>query len=202
LRHLERGRGQRRALRKRNALPILSIVGYTNVGKSTLLNALTNSGVDTENLLFATLDPTSRRLRFPREMEVILTDTVGFIHDLPEELVAAFRATLAELEDADLLIHVVDVSNPGFEEQMDAVHRILSDLKLDGIPRLLVFNKADLADPGAVEALCRRFDAVAVSALRPDTLPPLIHRAQRMLWKSFQKAEAGPKPGFAAHASS
>ncbi len=202
LRHLERGRGQRRALRKRNALPILSIVGYTNVGKSTLLNALTNSGVDAQNLLFATLDPTSRRLRFPREMEVILTDTVGFIHDLPEELVAAFRATLAELEDADLLIHVVDVSNPGFEEQMDAVHRILSDLKLDGIPRLLVFNKADLADPGAVEALCRRFDAVAVSALRPDTLPPLIDRAQRMLWKTFQKAEAGPKPGFAAHASS
>ncbi|MFQ5692024.1 MAG: GTPase HflX [Nitrospinota bacterium] len=195
VRALDRGRTQRRALRRRNALPILSIVGYTNVGKSTLLNALTHSGVNVENLLFATLDPTSRRLRFPRDMEVILTDTVGFIHDLPQELMAAFRATLAELEDADLLIHMVDPSNPRFEEQMEAVHRILTDLGLQEIPRLLAFNKIDLLDPATVRALCERHDAVGVSALDPETLKPLIARAQRMLWKKFRRTAPEPDAG-------
>ncbi len=192
LRALDRGRSQRRTLRRRNKLPILSIVGYTNVGKSTLLNTLTHSGVDVEDLLFATLDPTTRRLRFPREMEVILTDTVGFLHDLPRELMAAFRATLAELEDADLLIHLVDVSNPRFEEQMAAVHRILCELELHEIPRLLVLNKTDLVDPAIVRSLCRRYDAIGISAIHPETLTPLITRAQRILWKKFRKAESKP----------
>jgi GTP-binding protein HflX len=190
LRALDRGRSQRRALRKRNRLPILSIVGYTNAGKSTLLNALTQSHVDAKDILFATLDPTSRRLRFPEEMEVLLTDTVGFIHHLPQELMTAFRATLAELEDADLLIHVIDVSNPGFESQMEAVHRILQELQLHEIPRLLVMNKIDLVDTAPVESVCRRYDAVGVSALDPQTLTPLISRAQRILWKKFRRAES------------
>ncbi|MFQ5911708.1 MAG: GTPase HflX [Nitrospinota bacterium] len=201
LQGLDRGRSQRRARRRRNELPILSIVGYTNVGKSTLLNALTHSRVGTEDLLFATLDPTSRRLRFPQEMEVILTDTVGFIHDLPQELMAAFRATLAELEDADLLIHLVDVSNPRFEEQMAAVQRILLELGLDEIPRLLVFNKTDLVDPCTVQAQTRRFDAVGISALHPETLTPLIARAQRMLWKKFRKADSASRPAVATQAT-
>lgn len=201
LRALDRGRSQRRTLRRRGGLPILSIVGYTNVGKSTLLNAMTHSHVDVQDLLFATLDPTTRRLRFPEEMEVILTDTVGFIHDLPQELMAAFRATLAELADADLLIHVVDVSNPRFEEQMEAVHRILSDLEIHETPRLLAFNKTDLVDPAVAEALCRRYDAVGISALHPETLTPLIARAQRILWKKFRKpGEPHRDPTLAAQA--
>ena len=201
LRHLQRGRSQRRTLRKKNQLPILSIVGYTNVGKSTLLNTMTQSVVDAEDRLFATLDPTTRRVRFPEEMEVILTDTVGFIYDLPEELMAAFRATLAELEDADVLIHLVDISNPQFEEQMDAVHRILGQLKLDEMPRLLVFNKIDRSDPVTVEKLCHRYEAIGISAIKPETLTPLIEQAQRTLLKKFEKAKAGANPGLATQLS-
>ena len=201
LRHLQQGRSQRRALRKKNQLPILSIVGYTNVGKSTLLNTMTQSVVDAEDRLFATLDPTTRRVRFPEEMEVILTDTVGFIYDLPEELMAAFRATLVELEDADVLIHLVDISNPQFEDQVDAVHRILGQLKLDEMPRLLVFNKIDRSDPPTVEKLCLRYEAIGISAIKSETLTPLIKQAQRILLKKFEKAKAGANPGLAAQPS-
>ena len=110
-------RFRRRAQRRKKDLPVLSLVGYTNAGKSTLLNTLTNSDILAEDKLFATLDPTSRRLRFPHELEVIITDTVGFIRDLPDDLVQAFMATLEELGEADLLVHVVDVSNSGFRQR-------------------------------------------------------------------------------------
>ena len=143
LKSLSKGRKQRRQKRARSDLPIVSIVGYTNAGKSTLLNALTQSKVLTEDLLFATLDTSTRRLRFPMEREVIITDTVGFIRKLPKSLFGAFTATLEELEDADLLMHVVDVSNPRFEQQIKSVEQILSDLGLGMIPRLLVLNKID-----------------------------------------------------------
>ncbi|HCF57832.1 MAG TPA: GTPase HflX, partial [Myxococcales bacterium] len=142
-------RAVRRRQRNRRDLPVISIVGYTNAGKSTLLNALTCSEVLVENKLFATLDPTSRRLRFPRDREVIITDTVGFIRDLPKDLVNAFRATLEELLDADLLLHVVDASDPAFPEQIRAVETILGDLGLLSTPRVLVFNKSDRADAAA-----------------------------------------------------
>src|SRR5439155_15535652 len=132
---LSRDREVRRAQRNRRELPVISIVGYTNAGKSTLLNALTQSNVLAENRLFATLDPTSRRLRFPREHEVIITDTVGFIRDLPRDLVAAFRATLEELEDASLLLHVVDAADAARDEQIEAVERILTSLGLHEKPR-------------------------------------------------------------------
>ena len=134
--HLAKGGWQRRAKRRKQGLPICSIVGYTNAGKSTLLNALTESAVTVEDKLFATLDTASRRLRFPREREVIITDTVGFIRDLPPSLLGAFRSTLEELEDADFLLHVIDVSNPRFEEQMAAVEALLQELELQHIPLL------------------------------------------------------------------
>jgi GTP-binding protein HflX len=181
--------GQSRSLRRkqRNArgLPVLSIVGYTNAGKSTLLNALTDSAVLAEDKLFATLDPTSRRLRFPRDREVIITDTVGFIRDLPPDLVNAFRATLEELTDADVLLHVADASDPRHEEQIAAVEQILGGLglELEGKRRVLVFNKADRLAPGAAAALAGAHrDAAAVSAVTREGLPDLLTRCERLLW--------------------
>jgi GTP-binding protein HflX len=172
-------RAVRRRQRNRRDLPVISIVGYTNAGKSTLLNALTCSEVLVENKLFATLDPTSRRLRFPRDREVIITDTVGFIRDLPKDLVNAFRATLEELLDADLLLHVVDASDPAFPEQIRAVETILGDLGLLSTPRVLVFNKSDRADAAA---LAGHEEGVAVSALQRSGLHGLLERAERVLW--------------------
>lgn len=179
---LARGRLQRRQRRIRAEVPIVSIVGYTNAGKSTLLNALTQSKVFTENLLFATLDTSTRRLRFPMEREVIITDTVGFIRKLPKSLLGAFKATLEELEDADLLLHVVDLSNPRFEDHIQAVERILGELELDRIPRLLVFNKTDQVPPEEIAPLCRRFEAVPVSALDRSSFDGLLAELQRRFW--------------------
>ena len=182
LKNLSKGRLQRRQRRIRSGVPIISIVGYTNAGKSTLLNALTQSEVFTEDLLFATLDTSSRRLRFPMEREVIITDTVGFIRKLPKSLIGAFRATLEELQDADMLLHVVDVSNPRFEEHIAAVEKILDDLDLGMIPRQLVFNKMDLVSVQQVKALCRRFDALAVSARDRKTFEPLLEMLEGRFW--------------------
>jgi GTP-binding protein HflX len=179
---LSRNRSLRRKQRNERSLPVLSIVGYTNAGKSTLLNALTASEVLVEDKLFATLDPTSRRLRFPRDREVIITDTVGFIRDLPEDLVDAFRATLEELYDADLLLHVVDASDPRHDQQIQAVETILRDLELDGKPRLLVFNKADRIPAGEAGAIAHRRDGVAISAVTRDGLQTLLHRCDRILF--------------------
>jgi GTP-binding protein HflX len=174
MKHLAEARRQRKARRVRHEIPIVSIIGYTNAGKSTLLNALTRSETFVEDKLFATLDTASRRLRFPREREIVITDTVGFIRDLPKDLMAAFRATLEELEDADLLLHVVDISNSRFEQQITAVERILSDLNLGEKSRLLVFNKIDRADRDEVRNLAARFDAVTVSAVDSRTFGPLL----------------------------
>lgn len=181
--HLSTARRQRKGRRVESHIPIVSIVGYTNAGKSTLLNSLTKSSVRTEDLLFATLDTASRRLRFPREREVIVTDTVGFIKELPEDLLGAFRATLDELRDAHLLLHVVDISNPRFEQQMDSVGKILKELELEDIPTMLVFNKMDKVDPQEVKALCQRFGAVAISAIFPESLTPLLAAMEERLWK-------------------
>jgi GTP-binding protein HflX len=178
---LSRQRDVRRRRRRDADLPVLSIVGYTNAGKSTLLNALTNSEVEAEDKLFMTLDPTSRRLRFPREGEVIVTDTVGFLSDLPPDLVTAFRATLEELADADLLLHVVDASDPRLDEKFAAVETLLADLGLEEHERLVVLNKADLLPRDRAAALARRFDGIAVSALARTGFGRLIAAAENRL---------------------
>ena len=180
---LSKHRGVRREARHKNAMPIVSIVGYTNVGKSTLLNALTGSDVVVANMLFATLDPTSRRLRFPREHEAIITDTVGFIRDLPPDLLTAFRATLEELESADLLLHVVDIADPDRQDKVVAVHEILDELQLGGIPRIMVYNKADLVPPFEAMALARSVDGVAVSAKDKIGLDKLVAAVGKRLWQ-------------------
>ena len=178
---LSRQRDLRRRRRREEGVPVLSIIGYTNAGKSTLLNAMTGSEVESADQLFMTLDPTSRRLRFPREGEVVITDTVGFIADLPPDLVAAFRATLEELADADLLLHVVDAADPRLEQKLESVERLLTELNLEEIPRLLVLNKTDLLEPYEADALARRFNGVAVSAARRRGLAELVQAAEERL---------------------
>jgi GTP-binding protein HflX len=179
---IEKAREQRRGKRGKMGLPIISIVGYTNAGKSTLLNTLTKSSVFTEDRLFATLDTKSSRLRFPRDTEAIITDTVGFIRDLPRDLFAAFRATLDELHEADILLHVIDISNPNFESHIAAVEKILEELAIIGRPTIRVFNKADrFCDKAMLQNLCQRFCAIAISALNAETLPPLAEKMEAMV---------------------
>ncbi len=170
---VQKNRSQQRSRRSKKGLPVISIIGYTNAGKSTLLNQLTQSRVLAENKLFATLDPSSRRLRFPRDTEVIITDTVGFIRDLPKELMAAFKATLEELENADLLLHVIDISNPRHPDQIRSVETILNELNLSEIPTIRVLNKMDRITPEDRENRVRRLAGIAVSALDRSTLKPL-----------------------------
>ncbi len=182
LKNLSRGRFERRRKRAESGVPIISIVGYTNAGKSTLLNALTRSATLAEDKLFATLDTATRRLRFPRERDAVITDTVGFIKDLPEELFRAFKSTLEEMEDADLLMHVVDLSSPSFEARMATVEKVLDEIGLNTIPRLLVFNKMDLVDAQEAANLAKRFDAVLISATDQRSLEVLLKELEKRLW--------------------
>jgi GTP-binding protein HflX len=163
-------------------VPVLSIVGYTNAGKSTLLRALTKTDVLVEDKMFATLDPVSRRLRFPREREVVITDTVGFIRDLPDELVNAFRATLEELSDATALLHVVDASAPDLERRIEAVRKVIDEIGLSSTPEILVFNQIDRLPEGVGERMAARYEAVAVSALERSGLKELLERVEKELW--------------------
>jgi GTP-binding protein HflX len=189
-------REQRRKERLRREVPALSIVGYTNAGKSTLLNALTASKVLAESRMFATLDPTTRRLRLPREREVIINDTVGFIRDLPPDLLAAFRSTLEEIAGSRLLIHVIDASNSRWQQQIASVDRILTELEVNQIPRLLVFNKADLVDAREMEAMIRHVsiesgsEPIAISATNANSLASLLNRIDETLSVHTLKRES------------
>ncbi len=184
----------RRGNRRRHGLPVVAIVGYTNAGKSTLLNNLTRSSVIAEDALFATLNPVSRRLRFPREREVIVTDTVGFIRSLPPDLKAAFRTTFEELHYADLLLHVIDASCADLDDKLETVNALLAELDLQLKPALLVLNKTDLCAPDEAAGLAQRLDGVAVSALAPETFGPLLEAMEKRLWSESVLKPSCPVP--------
>ena len=187
LESVTRERYRRRAKRRKKDLPVLSLVGYTNAGKSTLLNTLTDSHILAEDKLFATLDPTSRRLRFPEDIEVIVTDTVGFIQHLPDELLQAFKATLEELGEADLLVHIIDISNPCFRDHMTVVEKLFLELKLTDIPCLKVFNKIDkVIDPWPLITEVEK-EGVVISALQRETLMPFLQQAQKLIGKVLDR---------------
>jgi GTP-binding protein HflX len=188
---LGKRREQRRGRRRRTETPVLSVIGYTNAGKTTLFNLLTRSRFDVEEKLFATLDTATRRLRFKtyltpgsRIREVVITDTVGLIKDLPKDLMVAFRPTFDELQESDLLIHLVDINNPCFDDHIEAVNAILYELDLGHIPRLLVFNKEDRLSQEEVEAICGKYDGVSISALRPESLGKFFLALERKLWET------------------
>jgi GTP-binding protein HflX len=168
-------RDTKRANRKRNAVPSVAIVGYTNAGKSSLLNRLTNAGVLVENALFATLDPTVRKAETADGLGYTLADTVGFVRSLPTQLVEAFRSTLEEAADADLILHVVDASHPDPEGQIAAVREVLTEVDARKLPEIVVLNKADAADPFVVERLRQREPRhVVVSARTGQGIPELL----------------------------
>jgi GTP-binding protein HflX len=178
----------RRKRRDSRRIPVVSIVGYTNAGKSTLLNALTQSEVIAENKLFATLDTTTRRLRFPEEREIILADTVGFIRDLPKDLVNAFKATLEELEESDLILHVIDGSDPRVDQKRQAVEGIIEELGLEDYDRLVVINKVDKTPRPMVSALKRVTNGVAVSALEGEGFDTLLEAIEKHLFEGERVA--------------
>lgn len=178
---IRKQRHQQKSKRRRKDLPVISIVGYTNAGKSTLLNTLTQSNIIAANRLFATLDPSSRRLRFPRDKEVIITDTVGFIQNLPKELMEAFHATLEELAEADVILHVIDISNPRYMQQKTSVEQLLKKLNLEKIPTLYVFNKMDRADLNGFDNPWLLNQGTLVSALEKQSLAPLVEKLEAMV---------------------
>ena len=200
--------GERRRLRRsrriERGVPTAAIVGYTNAGKSTLLNRLTESSVTEQDALFATLNPVSRRLRLPQDRDIIITDTVGFIRNLPPELMDAFRTTFEEMAPADLLLHVLDASSPHVDEHYATVQAVLAELGLDHKEIVTVLNKIDRCDPEVLGGLLQRYNAIPISALDSSTFGPLLHAIsarldasavsehdeQAAIFKTGQEAEA------------
>jgi GTP-binding protein HflX len=187
--------GKRRAVerhhRQEAGMPVIALVGYTNAGKSTLLNALSGAGVFVENLLFATLDPTIRRVSLPDGRDILFTDTVGFIRNLPHQLVAAFKATLEEVVGADVLVHVIDANHRQMAEQIDAARRVLADLGCADKPTIMAFNKSDVVpDRERLEERMSRYEhAVAISALTGDGLDALLGLVGERLEQSLVPVE-------------
>lgn len=180
-----RTRQLHRERRKKNNVFQIALVGYTNAGKSTILNKLTNANTLQEDKLFATLDPTTRQLELPSGLDVLLTDTVGFIQDLPTSLVAAFRSTLEGVKEADLILHVVDSHHPDFQVHMEVVDKILRELKAEEIPQLVVFNKADMLTEGSY--LPRADESILISAMRENDLKQLLTRIESFALQSFNE---------------
>ncbi|GJL53615.1 MAG: GTPase HflX [Nitrospirales bacterium] len=186
---VSRSRQQQRNMRSRQAIPVVSLVGYTNAGKSTLLNALTGSSQSAKDRVFETLDTVSRRLYIPDRGEIILTDTVGFIRQLPEDLVAAFHTTLQELKFADVLVHVVDARTPDPDRHIEVVESILAQLGFDTIPRLMVLNKCDLLPADQVEQMCHRYRAVGITATQGETVEDVRQALAHMLNRLDREGE-------------
>ena len=179
---IRKRRQTQRKRRSSSTVPTVALVGYTNAGKSSLLNALTDAEVLVEDKLFATLDPTARRCAMPSGQDIVLADTVGFVRKLPHSLVAAFRASLEEVNQADLLLLVADASHPAVEEHIQTVHEVLEEIQAEGQPMLLVFNKRDVADPARVRELMRGSrPSLAVSARTGEGLPDLLDEIARFL---------------------
>lgn len=180
-------RGRYRARRRRSAIPVVAIVGYTNAGKSTLLNHLSGATVRTGDKLFATLDPTTRRVRLPSGHEALFTDTVGFIQKLPTTVVVAFQATLEEITEADLLLHIVDASHPQAAAQVEAVEETLAELEIDTIPTIIALNKIDLLDGGKLSVDYE--GASAISALTGAGMQELLERTDRELSSTWVRID-------------
>jgi len=180
LKKIKRQRKERRKKRSNQEIPVISIVGYTNAGKSTLLNTLTRSHVTVNNRLFVTLDPTRRRMQLGSK-DAIIADTVGFIKNLPEDLFQAFAATLEELHEADLLIHVADISSPRLQQQIEAVEKTLASLDLTAAPTILALNKVDKIDGEQADRIARNHDAIPISALRPSGLAVLREAIEQII---------------------
>ncbi len=184
LKDLEKSRNIGRAKRKKEALPVVSIIGYTNAGKSTLLNKLTNSSIYADNLLFATLDTSSKRIRFPQERDVIITDTVGFIRDLPSNLAGAFKSTLEEIGEADLFLHVVDANDRNFKKHIKSVESVLIEMGFIEKERIIVFNKIDLISDENLRLLEETYqNAVFISAFDRSTFATLLNKIQYYFFK-------------------
>jgi GTP-binding protein HflX len=178
IKDLARTRGVKRASRERSGLPQIAIAGYTNAGKSTLMNALTRADILVADQLFATLDPTTRRLELPGKRRAVISDTVGFVGKLPHDLVEAFRSTLEEVTLADLVLHVADASSPSLDDQIEAVRTVLADIGAAGLPELLVLNKIDRVPGSARARLARRFPgSIAVSGLTGEGVEGVLEAA-------------------------
>ncbi len=189
-------RALRRERRQQRGVPVVAIVGYTNAGKSTLMNALTKSNVLAESKMFATLDPSSRRMRFPNEREVLFVDTVGFIRELPKELVTAFRATLEEVLEADAIIHLVDAANNSAKQQIEVVEKTLAEIGAAETPRVLVLNKVDQLSSVEQMSVVNALNGLPLSASKRTGFEPLLLEVQNLLAESFKGLDPG---GFTSY---
>jgi GTPase len=177
-------RDRYRERRKKNRTFQIALIGYTNAGKSTLFNRLTDADAFEQNLLFATLDPLTRKMTLKSGFTTLVTDTVGFIQDLPTTLIAAFRSTLEEVKEADLLLHVVDASNPDYEQHEQTVHQLLTELEMNHLPQLVVYNKMDSVHPDFVPS--PKFDSIQISAMRKDDRERLKERIEEEMIKQME----------------